>query len=55
VLLAQATLRTLEVAFELSEVSGWSQTPPVQLGSHQSHPIVAVAYVGLQQLELVAH
>src|SRR5205807_3796468 len=47
-LLVKAPLGPLELAFERFQASVRPQAPPVQLGPHQSHPIVVLAYVCLE-------
>jgi hypothetical protein len=45
-------LGAVQLSLELAQASVGSETPHVQLGAKERYPVVAVAHVGLRELDL---
>jgi len=52
--IAQPFLRVLEFPLELLKLSVGSETRSVQLGAQQRYLVVAVTYIGSEQLDVPA-
>lgn len=52
--MAQAFLRSLQIALQRMQARGGTEPQSVQLGSHQRDPIAVVVGLGLQLVDLIA-